>query len=98
MRTIELMIDAVSLHMLRKQTDPAQVQEAVGYLSTWNMTFPHVTITASIDQLELVACYYCEKPAPSPVDGQRPRPDYVIGAVWHAPTSEADAGHFSFHS
>lgn len=98
MRTIELMTDAVSIHMLRKQTDPAKVQEAVGYLSTWNLTFTYVTITADIDQLELVARYYREKPEPSPVDGQRERPDYVIGAIWHAPVSETDVGHFSFHS
>ncbi len=98
MCTIELLVDAVSLHMLREQTDPKSVQDAVGYLATWNLTHEHVTITASVDQLELVACYYRDKPEPSPVDSQRERPAYVIGAVWHAPETPIDTGHFSFHS
>lgn len=90
MRTIELMVDAVSLHQLREGTDPHMVQEAVGYLASWNLTFEHVTITANVTEKELTACYYREK-----AEG---RPDYVIGAVWHDPVDASDAGHFSFHS
>jgi hypothetical protein len=45
---------------------------AIGYLSTWNLSFPSVTIFRDGDT-DLVAVY-------KDAAGQR---QYVIGAVWH---------------
>lgn len=58
------------------------LQIAIGYLSTWNFTFPKVEISI-VDKVnpELVAVYFT-------ADGVR---GYVIGAVWQE-------GYFSYHS
>lgn len=45
---------------------------AIGYLSTWNLSYPTVNIYRDRDN-DLVAVYHKE-------DGERA---YVIGAVWH---------------
>lgn len=45
---------------------------AIGYLSTWNQSYPKVCIYRDRDN-DLVAVYHKE-------DGERA---YVIGAVWH---------------
>jgi len=55
---------------------------AIGYLSTWNMSYPYVTIFKDGENTaDLVAVY-------KDVQGER---KYVIGAVWHD-------GHYGFHS
>lgn len=46
--------------------------EAIGYLSTWNLSYPYVTIHRDGTD-DLVAVY-------RDVEGDR---QYVIGAVWH---------------
>jgi hypothetical protein len=63
--------------------DPrAAIFEAIGYLSTWNMTFPRaVILTDSYGDSGLIAHYYRE-------DGSH---GYAIAAVWHG-------DHFGFHS
>lgn len=81
-RTIKLNINAVEMTELHAATDAAQVFAAIGYLSTWNMTFPHLTIFKD-GKTDLVAAYRKE-------DGTQ---GYVIGAVWNATT-----GKFGFHS
>lgn len=57
--------------------------EAIGYLSTWNMSFSDVTIYRDGDT-DLVAVYRDRDTA----NGDR---KYVIGAVWHET-------HYGFHS
>ena len=46
--------------------------QAIGYLSSWNMSYPTVRIFRD-GKDDLVAAYFKE-------DGER---GYVIGAVWH---------------
>jgi len=46
--------------------------QAIGYLSSWNMSYPTVRIFRDSGD-DLVAAYFKE-------DGER---GYVIGAVWH---------------
>ena len=86
MRTVELMgFDA--------DTDTSisadKLQSAVGYLSMWNMNYPHVRIVFDVKHKELIASYWAT--VPESVPGTRP--GYVIGAIWHE-----DTQHFSFHS
>jgi hypothetical protein len=49
-----------------------KLQGAIGYLSTWNLTYPRVGIHRDGDT-DLTAVY---------LDGNEDR-QYVIGAVWH---------------
>lgn len=46
---------------------------AIGYLSTWNTSYPYVQIYRDGKDIDLVATY-------RDVEGDRA---YVIGAVWH---------------
>ena len=82
MRNIEYAFDAVELNALHHATDYKQVESALGYLSSWNMSFPIVTIYISGDD-EIRAVYY------SKADDKRA--GYVLAAVWHD-------DHFGFHS
>ncbi len=93
MRTIEFCFDGMDLQQMREATNVVAVETALGYLTSWNMNIGHVRITMTLasDCAELCASYYRDGVAPSPLDGQRPAPVYVIGAVWHG-------DHFGFHS
>lgn len=71
-RTITIHMDAVQQTEMREATARDQWQNAVGYLSTWNMTFPKVDIYPD-GQTDMTAVYSDE-------NGGR---GYVIGAVWH---------------
>ncbi len=56
--------------------------QAIGYLSSWNPTYPEVAIIRdTTNKPDLIAIYYNK-------DGVR---GYVIGAVWHE-------DHYGFHS
>ena len=89
-RTIEFLFDADDYLGIEMATDPLKVESAMGYLMQWNLTLTHVRMMIRSND-EIVALYYSDIPEPSPIDGQWPRPDYAIGAVWHG-------DHFGFHS
>ena len=70
---------AVTIHMDREQisdmqdlTDCKDWYRAVGYLSTWNLTYPICNIFAD-GKTDMVAVY-------KTTTGER---GYTIGAVWH---------------
>lgn len=71
-RTVTIHMDAVVQSTMRDATDPAEWFRAIGYLSTWNMTFPKVDIYPDGDT-DMMALY---RDAAGKVG-------YVIGAVWH---------------
>lgn len=84
-RTIILNMDAVKMTQIAEVTGWEKLHAAMGYLSWWNLSFPHVTISGYIDRdgvPEIVASYR-QEPCKSP--------GYVIGAIWHD-------DHFGFHS
>jgi hypothetical protein len=84
-RTITLNVDAVTKTEIAEITGHDKLNAALGYLSGWNMTFPHVTISGGVfdGNPELLAAYR--------TNADDRRPGYVIGAVWHD-------DHFGFHS
>lgn len=71
-RTTIIHIDAVERTRMQAATDHDEWFRAIGYLATWNMTFPTVEIRAD-GETDLVAVYRDE-------EGNI---GYVIGAVWH---------------
>lgn len=87
MREINYDFNAVELNILQHATDHRQVEVALGYLSTWNMSFPVVRIFLTRDH-EITACYY-----KSPHDDGSDKASYAICAVWRE-----DERKFSFHS
>lgn len=80
-------IDAVRKTEISAITGGGQLLLAIGYLATWNMTFPVVNIYSSVEgeNVELTARY-------THGDGY-PGPSYVIGAIF-----DRAAGKFTFHS
>lgn len=81
-RTVDYAFNAAELTELHEQVGIEHVQKALGYLSTWNFTFPKVRIWIDVKQCEIIATYFRE-------DGATV--GYCIGAVWHG-------DHFGFHS
>jgi len=83
-RTIDMFLDAVTTHQIREITGSQRFYEALGYLTSWNMTYSYVRITGGTycGNPELIATYKDE------ADGGV---CYQIGAVWHD-------DHFGFHS
>lgn len=73
MRETRFEFNAVELTQLKENTDPHEVMKALGYLATWNLTYPMCRIWVNHDQTELTATYHNDR------DHQM----YVIGAVWH---------------
>jgi hypothetical protein len=78
-RTIELNLsdeDMIQITNILRETAGQKawehLQGAIGYLITWNTSYPKVTIYRD-GKTDLIACYYNEQ-------GER---KYVIGAVWH---------------
>lgn len=65
-------IDATERTQMQHATNHDEWFRAIGYLSTWNMSFPTVEIRAE-GGTDMVAVYKDEE------DNVR----YVIGAVWH---------------
>ena len=87
MRTINLTLTSEDIRIAAEIATHAKLQEAVGYLSTWNVTgYKHVSIYAR-DDAELLACYWSTEEERN----AGARPGYVIGAVWHG-------DHYGFHS
>lgn len=81
-RIVTIYMDSTAMTEMKEATDPKAWQEAIGYLSTWNLTFPTVEIYVDTsNSTDMVAVYFNEQ-------GQR---GYVIGAVWHE-------DHYGFHS
>lgn len=84
-RTVNHNYTADALDALRAQClDETQINNAFGYLSLWNLTYPVVDllILGGTNEMEILACYRHE--AGGSVA-------YAIGAVWHG-------DHFGFHS
>ncbi len=71
-RNVFIHIDATERIQMQNATDHNEWFRAIGYLSTWNMTFPTVVIHAD-GETDMVALYRDEDD----------RIRYVIGAVWH---------------
>lgn len=71
-RTITIHMDAVTQNKMIEAADPDLWWRALGYLSTWNMTYPTVDIYQD-GETDMTAVYSDEQ-------GNR---RYVIGAVWH---------------
>ena len=71
MRTIELQLDSEELRTMAVSMD--KLFNALGYLSTWNMSYPKVKIRRDGKEDDLVAHYFHE-------DGTC---GYTIGAIWH---------------
>jgi hypothetical protein len=83
-RNLDICLDAVTINQMQQVAGYMRFHDALGYLSSWNMTYGYVRITGGIysGNPELIATYKDE--ANGPVR-------YQIGAVWHD-------DHFGFHS
>jgi hypothetical protein len=81
-RTVTINMDAVQATQIEQITGYQELMAAIGYLSTWNMTFPRVEIfVQDVESPELLAVYK---------DAGAKR-GYTIGAVWNGTK-------FGFHS
>lgn len=72
-RTITLNLTDNDIEEIIGFVGQANFQAAIGYLSTWNTSYPYVQIYRDGKDIDLVATY-------RDVEGDRA---YVIGAVWH---------------
>lgn len=81
-RSVIIHLNAVELSNLRHHVGGENLFAAIGYLSTWNLTFPLVNIYGD-GQTDLVAVYLN-------ADGSR---GYTIGAVFGS-----HCGKYGFHS
>ena len=75
--------DSVTQSTIMEQVTPLEFYKAVGYLSTWNMTFPEVKLFYNVRDMEITASYYTAA-------GEL---GYCIGAVFNTDTKQ-----FGFHS
>ena len=82
-RLIEHFGDSVVQSTLRERVGRSEFYRAVGYLSTWNMTYPHVKLYYNARELEITASYYNEA-------GEL---GYCVGAVFNDTSKQ-----FGFHS
>jgi hypothetical protein len=83
-RIVELHVSANDLTTIAEAIQSHEhVWTALGYLSTWNLTFPKVSIfrDGGSDSTDFIAVYYT-------ATGER---GYVIAAVWHDT-------HYGYHS
>ncbi len=72
-RQVELNLSSKDMLQIAKSIGTwDKLWQAIGYLSSWNMSYPTVRISRDGGD-DLVAAYFKE-------DGER---GYVIGAVWH---------------
>jgi hypothetical protein len=72
MRTVELNLTSEDMITIAESIGTwDKLWDAIGYLSTWNLSYPVVNIFKDRDN-DLVAVYF--------KDGDRM---YTIGAVWH---------------
>ena len=82
-RNISLNANAVDMTTVRATVGQEQLYRAIGYLSTWNMTYDTCGISVYPEDAQIVACYTRSNSADR----------YVIVAVW-----DATAQTYSFHS
>ena len=82
-RIVHHLGDNVTVSTLMEQATAAEFYRAVGYLSTWNMSFPEVKLFYNVRELEITASYYT-------ATGEL---GYCIGAVFNSAS-----GKFGFHS
>lgn len=85
-RQVTIHLDSTQQTEFREITGADEFRNAIGYMATWNMSYPVVEIYPDRDAPDLVAVYRRE-------DGTT---GYVIGAVWHA--DDSSGGHYGFHS
>lgn len=71
-RTVAININAVEIAKICNNVGEDKFNAAIGYLSTWNYTYPKVIIYAEDDR-DLVAVYKTADDSTG----------YVIGAIWH---------------
>lgn len=81
-RTVTIHIDAVKQTEIRTAVGAEAFYKAIGYLSTWSMTFPEVGIFADTNT-DLVAAY-------KDANGKH---GYTIGAIYNQVTKA-----YGFHS
>lgn len=85
-RTIEISIDPDTHVEIAGITGNAELFQAIGYLSQWNMNMKQVRIHAGLydGTPEIIATYWRNKSEGEPIA-------YQIGAIWHGT-------HFGYHS
>lgn len=71
-RTVSIHMDSEHIAEMQEVTDYKEWNRAVGYLSTWNLTYPVCNIFAD-GKTDMVAVY-------KTANNER---GYTIGAVWH---------------
>lgn len=71
-RKIRYEFNSVDLVEFLQRTSREQVMNALGYLTTCNMSYPEVMIALDLKHREMSAYYYKEGKC-----------GYVIGAIWH---------------
>ena len=84
-REVLILMDATQQTQIMEEVGRQNFFAAIGYLSTWNMSYGFVQITQDGDT-DMVAVY--KDTQDSWEDGPV---KYVIGAVWHD-------DHYGFHS
>lgn len=82
-RIVEHLGGAADQGVILERVGPVEFYRAVGYLSTWNLTYPHVRLYYNARELEITASYY------DAFGGLC----YCIGAVFNTTTNQ-----FGFHS
>lgn len=71
-RTVTLHLSPGEKAEIWEHTDRNELHRAIGYLSSWALEYPKVTIYRD-GETDLVAVYFNEKDERA----------YVIGAIWH---------------
>ena len=71
------------MNIMRERAGHDQFVQAVGYLSTWSMSYPKASLYFNARDMEITATYYDQ-------DGDM---QYCIGGIFNADTKK-----FSFHS
>lgn len=88
-RTTTIHMDANTRTNYAEVTGYNELNRALGYLATWNMSFAYCEIFSATSDVEMTAHY--RKTPDGPVE-------YVIGAIWHVDHESPNGGHFGFHS
>jgi hypothetical protein len=84
LRTVAIYLDSEQVSKLSEAVGQQALYMALGYLSTWNQSFPHVDIYRDFhSEADMVAVYKNE-------DGSR---GFTMGAIWN-PTLAT----YTFHS
>jgi hypothetical protein len=84
-RSVTLNMDSATQVSMRCRTDPTEWYKAIGYLSSWNMSFAYCDIY--IDGATDMVAVYRDRQG----EHRKGERSYTIGAVWHQ-------GQYGFHS